>query len=265
MNNIPAYLVRVINIVGLTQSNSRIKLIINNLTAKMICTGIILSLATGITPKDAESHARFEIGAEGEVPTSIRYGNTTPGFSSNTLYLGIPLGNYDETHSSLIFSFNTTVYALGNISGEQGSVRGYGIITGWWPINPLTWLMTFSSGDDYINLLSPAAGYSYSMTISDSFAIDVIANAGPAYSRMNKPDMNAWESTDGDNLKKLRAYEKMHGFDNKFGCRLNFKLKLEWIVSESSRLGFIAGYTHYIFIENHFNSYDLGTFVSFMF
>jgi len=229
---------------------------------------IIICLALGITIKSAMSRNIYnglEIGTEGEVPTLLMYGDKIPGFSSNTLYIGIPMGRDESSPHSLILSFNATVYGIAEITTDQGSTRSYAYTMGWWPANPIVWLIAADgSDDDFISLLSPAVGYSYILYQSNDFELSGRASAGLAYGRINKPDMDAFENNEGDNIKKLESYEEMKSIEKKYGCRLNTRIKFTRI-SSSFRYGICAGYTHYIFNQINFNSIDIGTFVSFMF
>jgi hypothetical protein len=228
------------------------------------CFAVIISVLC-IMLKPALSNPGFETGTEGEIPTLIKYGDRIPGFSSDTLYVSIPVVEGKSSSQSLIISLNATVYGMAYITTDQGSTRSWAVLTGWWPVNPITWLIaTDTSSDDYITLLSPSAGYSFILSHLHDFEISVYINAGAAYGRINKPDMEAYEDNEGDNLKKLRTYEEMKSIDNEYGCRLNAKSKFTWI-SSGLRYGICAGYTHYIFNQVNFNSFDIGTFVSYTF
>lgn len=238
----------------------------NSIIHILIVTFLTLTFSIfSISAYSQSKNTVLEIGSEGEIPTLIKYGDKISGFSSNTLYVGITINKEEYTSHLLILSFNATIYGLADIITDQGSTRSYAYMMGWWPINPLVWSIAADGpGNDYINLFSPGVGYSYIVSLPQKFELSVTGNSGVAYGQINKPDMNAWENSEGDNVKKLESYEEFKSINNKFGCRANIKLKFIKLIS-NFKIGISAGYTHYIFSDINFNSYDLGTFASFMF
>jgi hypothetical protein len=227
---------------------------------------IVLTLSMILKPAMGQNkNIGIEIGSEGEIPTLMKNSGLISGFSSNTLYLRISSGREEHSPHSLVLSFNATCYGLYQTDTDQGTTRGYAYLMGWWPVNPILWAeVSKGPGGDYINLLSPAAGYSYVLNFSQITEISATANVGVSYGRIEKPDLDLLGVNDPYNAKRIRSYNVMKDINKKYGCRLNAKLKFAFLIS-SFRLGVSAGLTQYIFSQNNFNSYDIGTFVSFVF
>ena len=212
---------------------------------------------------NAIENSGYEIGTEGEIPILIKYSNKICGFSSDTLYIGIPLERSESSTHSLTLSFNATIYEYVPLS-YYDSTKGYTVAMGWWPINPLVWVLAAVPGDEYINLFSPAAGYSYTKYFSDIIGITAKFNAGVAHARLTKPDDQRTEEIIGQNAKMLEGYEAMKDIDDEYGFRLNGKVRFHY-KKRHFMFGLTAGYTQYIFKDADFNSIDLGTFISILF
>ncbi len=223
-----------------------------------------------ITSNEAmsQNNINYEIGTECEVPTLIQYGNIIPGLFSNTLYLGISKNREDSSSHVFMLTFNTMIYELANVRTEFGSSRDWSTAGfGWTPANLYScgYVLTGHKLENSIVIFSPGLGYSYSFKIYQFFEISLGINFGISYGCVDKPELKISEDEAVDNYNnRLRGYEKMNGVNNHYGFRNNEKIKISFITN-SIRLGISIGYSHYVFSQNNFNSYDIGTFYSIVF
>ena len=208
---------------------------------------------------------RFGINADFEVPTPIRYGSKLAGVASHSYYLSFMNGGSNKSVDYIEFGFNATAIEY---QGSGSLSRGYGLLFGWTPLPlpEMVFLITKKNYDMYSSATIFVA-FTRIYKVSNIFSYSLSANIGPEYVKKISipgnedeydPDMNY------DDL--LEAYSSMHDIDGNWGCRVNTKIKFFLIpLSDMTLWSVILGYTHHVFRNNHFNTFDIGLNFSFFF
>lgn len=206
----------------------------------------------------------LEIGLDGEVPTLIKNSDLISGYSSNTLYISVPNKEDQTISQNYIFGINATVHGLYQTDTDQGSLRGYAYLTGWWPINPFLYIMMITSpSENYVTILSPFVGYSV-QTLLSPIEFSFIGSIGLAYGLVSEPTADSYSGWEPDDAKRRESYELMKSINEELGCRINFKIKSA-IKTTDLKFGFCCGFSQYVFLNKNFNTYDLGIFVGYIF
>lgn len=207
-----------------------------------------------------------------EIPTLIRYGSIISGVMSKTGMFGFILSEDENSRSSFEFGYNVTGYELNKPPTINRTVCIFGI--GYIPflelvglaLTPFTYKEHQDEPDVGIGFISPIIGFSYLRNIYNYLSICFSVNTGPAYA----PKFSLWKNRDNFNSyhdtelldydQYLEAYNAVSNISGKWGVRINPKIKLFILnfSNNSSHLGIGVGYVHYIFPNNHFNSYDIG-------
>jgi hypothetical protein len=207
----------------------------------------------------------YSIKYDQEIPTLIRYGSIISGCLSHSAYIGLIKQNNSSKFESLDIGYNVTTYDLEPpmSMGRAASMFGFGFI----PLYP-DYLIIFNTVNATLVMLSPVVGYTYSNIFTDRTGCDISINGGPVYAKRIKSyaSEDDAENDEIDYYEYLKATEAMHDVPGHWGGRINPKVRLYYIFGINAiHLGLHAGYTHFIFNHNHFNSYDLGMSLSLLF
>jgi len=213
---------------------------------------------------------RYTFNYDQEIPTLIRYGSKVSGYMCRTGYIGIITREDGRSRSSIDIGYNVTIFELSAPPSFGRSIAIFGL--GYIPFIPD--ISYFVPGDERnITMFSPLIGYSYSQRVYSWFRFGLSANAGPVHVKhitpwKNREEFESDQQNDYYNYDEwVEAYDVMGNISGKFGGRINLKTKLFFLNSSSGRVhfGIGAGYTQFIFAENHFNSYDIGLDFTFAF
>jgi len=203
-----------------------------------------------------------------EIPTLIRYGSMVSGVTSKTGYVGFIQHEESRSRSTVDIGYNITSFEFYPPPGDARlwSMVGFGFIP---LISELaSCYLLFHQGEkaEGIAMNSLIVGYSYTYTLRCWFGFGFSAHAGPVYVLKISPWKNR-EEFERDHQDEyyytyeewLAAYEAIGNISGKIGGRMNLKIKLFFLnFSGRTHVGIGAGYTQFVFAENHFNTYDIG-------
>lgn len=206
---------------------------------------------------------RYTFNYDQEIPTLIRYGSKVSGYMCRTGYVGIITREDSRIRSSIDIGYNVTMFELSAPPSFGRSISIFGL--GYIPFIPD--ISYFVPADERnITMFSPILGYSYSQRLFSWFRFGFSANVGPVHVKNITPWKNR-EEFEHDQQNDyysydewVEAYDAMGNISGKFGGRINIKSKLFFFnfSNHTVHVGIGAGYTQFIFAENHFNSYDIG-------